>query len=125
MARFIGYVSAYKGDSDTEASRISATMVEATARGWNVGGAVHVHAASDDTKKQHRDTVRLSVDGGSNGTLCGYEIAEQTQTDSKPTLYLHLPSRHIMDHDFSKVVLVDDETNKETVIYTAPAAEGK
>jgi len=126
MARFIGWISAYKGNNSSEASRSSASMVRSTAHGWNVGGTVHVHASNtDDEKHGHRDQVRLEVDGGSTGSLVGYTVAWVTETDGLPALHIHLPNKYTKKHDFSSIVLIDDETNKETVIYTAPAAEGK
>jgi hypothetical protein len=100
-------------------------MIDASARGWNVGGSATVRPGQDDTKQDSRDSVKLAVDGGSTGTLSGCTVAWIVETDGKPALHVHLPRRYTMEHDFSSVTLTDDETNAETVIYTAPAAEGK
>jgi hypothetical protein len=125
MARFIGWLTSQKGSSDSSTSRTSAQSIDANARGWNIGGSARVHAAQDDTKQHSRDSVKLAVDGGSTGTLAGCTVAWIVETEGKPALHIHLPRRYIMEHDFSSVTLIDDETNAETVIYTAPAAEEK
>lgn len=125
MARFIGWVTAFKGNNSSETSRTSASMIEGNARGWHIGGSAKVRAAQDDSKNHSRDNVSLRVDGGSQGTLAGYTVAYLTETDGKPTLHIHLPRRYTMVEDFSQVTITDDETQAETVIYTTPAAEGK
>lgn len=116
MARFIGWLN-------SSTSRTSAHTIEASARGWNIGGEVCAFK-EDYPDKRTRDVVRLSVDGGSNGSLMGYTVAWLVETDGKPVLQIHLPNRRTMEHDFSRITLTDDETDKETVIYQAPA-EGK
>jgi hypothetical protein len=117
MARFIGWMTAYKGNTESSTSRTSASMIQSCARGWNVGGEAQVHAAQDGDKKHSRDSVRLTVDGGSGGSLAGYTVAWLTETDGKPELRIHLPQKWTREHDFSRVVLVNDDNQTETVIY--------
>lgn len=124
MARFIGWLTACKANSDSTISRVSPTRIEASAGGWNIGGTVRAFK-EELPGERGRDIVRLSVDGGRNGALMGYTVAWLTETDGKPVLQIHLPNRRTMDHDFSRITLTDDETDVERVIYQAPAAEEK
>ncbi len=65
MSRFYGDLS---GQAKTVATRRGNTNsgVEAHVRGWDIG--VRIEAESD---RQDRDTIRLTLTGGSNGNLSG------------------------------------------------------
>jgi len=63
MAHFIGYVKGNRGEASRLGSKSSG--MDATARGWNIGGSVWV--GYDEERGE--DFVDLQIDSGSNGSM--------------------------------------------------------
>ena len=70
MGHFIGYIKGNRGDASRIGTKKSG--IDATARGWNIGGSVYCFF----DKERGIDIVRFMLDGGSNGPGMGETIAE-------------------------------------------------
>lgn len=63
MAQYMGTVQGNRGGASRLGSKNSG--MDATARGWNIGGSVWVSY----NEKEDRDEVTITLDGGSNGGM--------------------------------------------------------
>ena len=123
MARFRGTTTAMKNAGDVFNSTVSPKGIDANADGWNIGGRAEIRPNFQDDE---RDQVTLTATAGSKAATMSHVVALiKEQKDALPELRIHTPSVYIATSAFSRVILIDDETDAETVIYTAPAAEGK
>jgi len=77
MAHFIGNLQGNRGKTSRLGSKESG--MDATARGWNIGGLISVFYNED----KKIDVIRFILDGGSNGGQSSKVIGEYELREGK------------------------------------------
>lgn len=79
MAHFIGFVQGNRGEASRLGSKDSG--IEATARGWDIGGGIKIF----HNKETGKDELRIYVDKGSNNRSS--TMIARCVEGEEPTLY--------------------------------------